>query len=413
MRENIKKYQTASATPSAKSEKAETTPVADIEDIRLILHSHATDNTSKQREAAATVNENLEPQPRIQAKLTVGEPDDKYEEEADRIADRVMRSSQPLSERTPQQERTSEAIPSALESRIRDTQQSGQPLPDETRGFMESRLDTDLSAVKVHTDTEANTLADALDARAFTVGENIWFGRGEGPADRSLLAHELTHTIQQKKSWQMPLPAGVHMTSEATRIQREVSTPLDDYVKKVDKKKSAKFKVGDVSVEVKHDKKSKDIVETGGETKFNIDWGFAKKDGNPVYPGYNYDKDGKITKFQGPLPKTPKVTIQTLYGTKASPKSQSAYGRGTTKADKKAGNTSLRFHEGSHGEDYLRYLKDNPPPTFQGKVGMKKDDYIKAQKAFNKQIQDYEKAMEDYSKKRTDCVGDEAGFCAE
>jgi len=77
----------------------------------------------------------------------------------------------------------------------------GQALDPSVRAFMESRFNHDFSRVRVHTDGRAAGSADAVQARAYTVGESIVFGAGEYAPDthrgRSLLAHELTHVVQQ------------------------------------------------------------------------------------------------------------------------------------------------------------------------------------------------------------------------
>ena len=78
---------------------------------------------------------------------------------------------------------------------------SGQPLDPGTRSFMESRFDHDFSRVRVHTDAKAAASARAVNARAYTVGHNLVFGAGHYSATssqgRRLLAHELTHVVQQ------------------------------------------------------------------------------------------------------------------------------------------------------------------------------------------------------------------------
>jgi Domain of unknown function (DUF4157) len=78
---------------------------------------------------------------------------------------------------------------------------SGQPLEAETRAFMEPRFQHDFSHVRVHTDTKAAMSAQAVNALAYTVGQHIVFGGGQFTSNtdqsRWLLAHELTHTIQQ------------------------------------------------------------------------------------------------------------------------------------------------------------------------------------------------------------------------
>lgn len=80
-------------------------------------------------------------------------------------------------------------------------QSAGQPLDEATRGFFESRFDHDFSKVRVHTDVRSVESARAVSALAYTVGPHIVFGAGRyapgTDSGRRLLAHELTHTIQQ------------------------------------------------------------------------------------------------------------------------------------------------------------------------------------------------------------------------
>lgn len=79
---------------------------------------------------------------------------------------------------------------------------SGQPLDADIRAFMEPRFERDFSGVRVHTDARAAESAQAVDALAYTVGRDVVFGEGgyqpETPSGRSLIAHELTHVIQQE-----------------------------------------------------------------------------------------------------------------------------------------------------------------------------------------------------------------------
>lgn len=95
------------------------------------------------------------------------------------------------------------ATDSALTSSVHDVLRSpGQPLDAATRAFMEPRFAHDFSRVRVHTDGRAAESARAARAHAYTVGQNIVFGAGNfAPATevgRRLLAHELTHTVQQR-----------------------------------------------------------------------------------------------------------------------------------------------------------------------------------------------------------------------
>src|SRR5205085_6372561 len=78
----------------------------------------------------------------------------------------------------------------------------GQPLDTGTRAFMEPRFGHDFSQVRVHTDTQAAESARAVNALAYTVGRDVVFGAGQHSPETSggkrLLAHELTHVVQQR-----------------------------------------------------------------------------------------------------------------------------------------------------------------------------------------------------------------------
>jgi hypothetical protein len=191
----------------------------------------------------------------LQPKLTVSHPTDIYEQQADRVADEVMRmpasavgvertvgphiqrlcpgcedelKRQPLEEeeeplqtkallpgsllqrQAPEEEEllqpktdpdsTPDVSPES-ETAIHALSGRGQPLSDSVRSFMEPRFHTDFSAVRLHTDASAHDLARSVNAQAFTVGTNIVFGAGHyDPASergKHLLAHELTHVVQQ------------------------------------------------------------------------------------------------------------------------------------------------------------------------------------------------------------------------
>lgn len=96
-----------------------------------------------------------------------------------------------------------------FEHTLRSAHGGGSALPEQTRDFMESRFGADFSGVRVHTDARAQEMNREIYAQAFTHGSDIYFNSGrydpETPAGKSLLAHELTHTIQQGAS---PLHSG-------------------------------------------------------------------------------------------------------------------------------------------------------------------------------------------------------------
>lgn len=110
----------------------------------------------------------------------------------------VSRLLQPSTHSSPS---SSSTVPPIVNEVLRS---SGQPLDLATRAFMESRFGHDFSQVQVHTDGRAAESAEAVDARAYTVGSNIVFGAGqyqpETLSGRRLLAHELVHAIQQSRA---------------------------------------------------------------------------------------------------------------------------------------------------------------------------------------------------------------------
>jgi hypothetical protein len=136
----------------------------------------------------------------MQAKLRVSEPGDAGEIEADRVADLVVG---PPSPNTIQREAASPVDEQA------GTKESpfnklgpGRALDPPVREFMETQFGQNFGGVKIHTDSSAAQAARAVNARAFTAGRDIVFDSGEyapgTPAGKQLLAHELTHTIQQR-----------------------------------------------------------------------------------------------------------------------------------------------------------------------------------------------------------------------
>ena len=144
------------------------------------------------------------PPPRfpIQAKLRVGRTSDPLEHEADRVAGEVVRDSA----RAPKPTLHAGAVGDPLE--VGPTAPSpdsfrgrGEALPTPERGFFERRLHYDFGSVRVHHDAQAADSALSFGARAYTYGRDIVFGAGEyAPGSRrgnGLLAHELTHVIQQ------------------------------------------------------------------------------------------------------------------------------------------------------------------------------------------------------------------------
>lgn len=90
---------------------------------------------------------------------------------------------------------------SDMAEQIKNTKGNGRPLSERTARQMEKAFDADFSRVVIHTDSEAETLNQEMHSLAFTTGNDIYFAKGQynpdSSAGKKLLAHELTHVIQQ------------------------------------------------------------------------------------------------------------------------------------------------------------------------------------------------------------------------
>jgi Domain of unknown function (DUF4157)/HNH endonuclease len=163
----------------------------------------------------------------IQAKMTIGAPGDQYEQEADRVAEQVVQKMHAPS--TPestlggsiQRQRREEdghalrmkpstqhspmggmAATQDLESSVNRARGSGQPLEAGLQRKLGQAMGADFSGVRVHTGNQADQLNRSIQAKAFTTGQDMFFRQGAyQPGSREgqeLLAHELTHVIQQQ-----------------------------------------------------------------------------------------------------------------------------------------------------------------------------------------------------------------------
>lgn len=164
----------------------------------------------------------------LQTKLEISKPEDIYEQEANRIAEHILRMPDPaignsflinnrqascifnnsnhrndLAQQKLEKlsKKTGKEVPSQISEVLSSP---GQAIHPATRNFMESRFQKDFSTVRVHVDEKAVESTRALQARAYTIGQDIVFGLNQySPQTESgqlLLAHELTHVLQQSTS---------------------------------------------------------------------------------------------------------------------------------------------------------------------------------------------------------------------
>jgi hypothetical protein len=155
-----------------------------------------------------------------QAKLSVGPAVDPYEREADAVADSVVQSirsggsaspgpaarrSEPAAQRIRRSAGSIGAkggeVDADTDRAIQSSRGGGSAMPDDARSKMETAFGADFSGVRVHEDAQAADLSNRIQAKAFTVGSDVYFRDGMPDTNTSsgqhLLAHELTHTIQQ------------------------------------------------------------------------------------------------------------------------------------------------------------------------------------------------------------------------
>jgi len=109
----------------------------------------------------------------------------------------------------------------------------GSPLDRDTRGFMESRLGADFSDVRVHTDATASESARSVQAHAYTVGDDVVFQSGkyapESDSGKRMLAHELTHVVQQRSG---PVagtaaPGGIKISHPSDSFEQSAESTAD------------------------------------------------------------------------------------------------------------------------------------------------------------------------------------------
>ena len=183
-----------------------------------------------------------------QTKLSVGPSGDKYEQEADRLARQVMGTIASGQDRidhdtlqgheelvslkpvdlSPQIGLEGGDVDATVEESIQKARGRGQGLSENVRVPMEDAFKADFADVRIHTGPEADTFSRSMSARAFTTGQDIFFGEGEyqpGSSEgREVLAHELTHVVQQSG---IDAQADKPASSSDGRIQRDGNGDAD------------------------------------------------------------------------------------------------------------------------------------------------------------------------------------------
>jgi hypothetical protein len=192
----------------------------------------------------------------IQPKLAIGAVGDKYEREADRVASQVVNQINTSENQTIQREEMSSdealrmqavmqhdsqgeamATTPALETSINQAKGSGQPLPSTILQPMQKAFGADFRGVRVHADAQSDRLNQSIQAKAFTTGQNIFFKHGEyNPGNQQgqeLLAHELTHVVQQNGNAIQHQMQTIPPKIAQTTLQPQLIQRTEDHAKRL------------------------------------------------------------------------------------------------------------------------------------------------------------------------------------
>jgi len=168
----------------------------------------------------------------VQTRRTTRQLDDPYEKEAEQLSAQVETPQRDTpcvacADQSHSDQQSGRNRAKTLDEIGEQLSASSQSLDGETRAFMEERFGVDFSGVRIHTGQEAHLAAQVLRADAFTIGNHVFFSRGQfnpGTTEgKNLLAHELTHVIQQGNtavSQQIPAAS----TQAEASLEREADT---------------------------------------------------------------------------------------------------------------------------------------------------------------------------------------------
>jgi hypothetical protein len=158
---------------------------------------------------------------------------------------------------------------------------------------------------------------------------------------------------------------------------------------------AATFRINGIDVTAEPDERSTDpAMGSSNITRVEL---------RPVDQGQMFmDENHIVTEFR-PLRYLP--FVHTIWGPQTVITDRSGYGRGTTSEDVAAGNTSIRFHESRHAQNWFDYLGTHSIPQFTGRVGMTEDQFRQARRDLEAAVQRYTREAQEWSHQVTDCVG--------
>ena len=166
----------------------------------------------------------------------------------------------------------------------------GAPLDKDTRGLMESRLGADFSDVRVHTDPTASDSARSVQAYAYTVGSDVVFQSGkyepESDSGKRMLAHELTHVVQQRSGpvAGTPAPGGIQISHPSDRFEQAAETSADRVMSSAPATAQASVAVAPALVQREGEEEEEEVQGTfvqreGEEEEEEVQGTFVQREG--------------------------------------------------------------------------------------------------------------------------------------
>ncbi|WP_051336181.1 eCIS core domain-containing protein [Aquimarina latercula] len=213
-----------------------------VERISQLVQRQTEDQSIQQKEEQEEVQK--KPEEEVQQQEIIPETTIQEKKDSSKITSDIQKKEEEVQEKEEEEEqistlqtvqRKSNEIPNtntSIESRLNSSKGGGSPLPKETKVQMESGFGTDFSNVRVHTDSNAKQMSQDMGAQAFTHGNDIYFNEGKfdtsSNSGKHLLAHELTHTVQQGASTIRKKP--VEVISAPKMIQRSILDYIPDWI---------------------------------------------------------------------------------------------------------------------------------------------------------------------------------------
>jgi hypothetical protein len=164
----------------------------------------------------------------------------------------------------------------------------GAPLDKDTKGFMESRLGADFSDVRVHTDAKASDSARSVQAYAYTVGSDVVFQSGkyepESDSGKRMLAHELTHVVQQRSGpvAGTPAPGGIQISHPSDRFEQAAESSADRVMSSAPGTPQASVAAAPTSVQREGEEEEEvqgTFVQREGEEEEEVQGTFVQREG--------------------------------------------------------------------------------------------------------------------------------------